>query len=377
MKKLILQAVVFMLACLAASGQRLVVESDTVEGNLLQQIDEEQNAAKKLELLEQFAREFPNHEAVTWVLSHLQADSLEKKNYDRVLQLATRILALDPDDVAAAHYALRAVEAKGEPELVRIWSQQTALVARRVMKSPRPDDPDEETDWKARTDFARQVEMYTEYSLYFAALNSKDSKLRSELIQALETRNPKSEYLAQMRSPQLGIARQVDLEEAVRAAEASFEKGEYTIDTLYMAATYYMQKRTEPAKITSYGVRLLDMMETAAKPAEMADADWEKRRIEVLGQTNWMVGIIFSSQERFAEADKYLRVAIQHIKDRDMLAGAYYHLGYVNYRIAESGERIRIHDAVKFTTMCSEISSAVQLQASENLKSMKLQYALP
>ena len=59
-----------------------------------------------------------------------------------------------------------------------------------------------------------------------------------------------------------------------------------------------------------------------------------------------------------------------------MLAGAYYHLGYVNYRIAEAGERIRIHDAIRFTQQCIAINSAVQAQATENLKAMKAEYAL-
>ena len=59
-----------------------------------------------------------------------------------------------------------------------------------------------------------------------------------------------------------------------------------------------------------------------------------------------------------------------------MLAGAYYHLGYVNYQIAEAGERIRIHDAVRFTKDCININSAVQYQATENLKAMKAEYGL-
>jgi hypothetical protein len=59
-----------------------------------------------------------------------------------------------------------------------------------------------------------------------------------------------------------------------------------------------------------------------------------------------------------------------------MIAGALYHLGYVNFRIAEAGERIRIHDAVKFTEQCVAIPSAVQRQAQENLRSMKAEYNL-
>jgi len=376
MGTLILRLALLAALCLSASAQRLFVESDTVEGQLLQQIDAEQSEQKKVALLEKFATEFPNHEAVTWVLSHLQAAALEAKDYDKVLEIATRILAVDPDDVSAAHSALRAVEAKKDPDLIRRWSTQTSTIARRVING-KPRDDEESEDYKAKVEFARQVETYTEYSLYFAAVNAGDEKVKTGLIETLEARNPKSEYLAQMRTSQAAVVRQVDLEEAVRAAEESFEKGNFNIDQLFMVASYHMQRRTSPEKVVSYGIKLLEMLETAPRPQGVSQDDWNNRLHDMMGQTNWMVGLIFSTQEKYALADQYLRNALKDIKNQDMVAGALYHLGYVNYRIAEEGDRIRIHDAVKFTADCAKIPSAVQTQAAENLKSMKSEYALP
>jgi tetratricopeptide (TPR) repeat protein len=359
-----------------ASAQRLFVESDTVEGQLLQQIDAEKDEAKRVALLEKFANDFPNHEAVTWVLSNLQSAALQSKEYDKVLEIATRILALDPDDVAAAHNALRAVEAKKDPELVRRWSSQTSTIAKRVIATPARDDEEAE-DHKAKVEFAQQVDIYTEYSLYAAALSSTDEKVKTGLIETLETRNPKSEYLAQMRTSQAAVVRQVDAEEAVRFGEESFAKGNYNIDQMFMVASYHMQRRSNPDKVVLFGLKLLEVVETTPKPAGISDDDWQAHIHDIAGQTNWMVGLIFSTQEKYALADKHLRAALNDIKNQDMVAGALYHLGYVNYKIAESGDRIRIHDAVKFTADCAKIQSAVQAQAAENLKSMKAEYALP
>jgi tetratricopeptide (TPR) repeat protein len=378
MRRLILCALLLVCGYATCPAQGIYVDSDTVEGQLLQEIDAQPDMAKKLQLLERFAREFPNHEAVVWVLSHLQSAALENKDYDRVLELATRILSVDPDDLASAHNALRAVEAKGETEFIQRWAKQTSVIARRVMKSKPPDDPESEADWKAKVEFAKQVEVYTEYSLYFAALQAQDARKKSELIEALEQRNPKSEYLAHMRTSQAVVVRQVDAEEAVRSAEASFEKGEYNIDQLFMVSAHYMRRGTDPEKVVAYGTKLLEMMPDAAKPDGMSDPDWEARRTDILGQTNWMVGLIHSTQERFGLADKFLRASLEHIRtNNDMVAGALYHLGYANYRLAEAGDRVRIHEAVKFTFECSKIQSAVQAQAAENLKSMKAEYALP
>jgi hypothetical protein len=220
------------------------------------------------------------------------------------------------------------------------------------------------------------VEQYTEYSLYFASLQTKDVKTRSNLIETLEQRNPTSEYLAQMRTSHNPVVRQVDIEEAVLAAEAQFQKGEWNEDLLLMVTTHYMQKQKEPAKIISYSAKLLEILETKGKPEDIADSEWNTKKRNMIGSANWMIGLLSSTQEKFAEADRYLRAALPYLTNTDMLAGAYYHLGYVNYRIAEAGERIRIHDAIRFTQQCIAINSAVQAQATENLKAMKAEYAL-
>ena len=89
-----------------------------------------------------------------------------------------------------------------------------------------------------------------------------------------------------------------------------------------------------------------------------------------------MAGLLFSTQEKFAAADKHLRAAVPYLSNSDMLAGAYYHLGYVNYRMAEAGERIKVHEAIRFTQQCIAIDSAVQRQAMENLKAIRAEYGL-
>src|SRR5947199_5424981 len=102
MKKVLRAAVLSLLVCVLAPAQKLFVESDTQEGQLLQQIDLEENAAKKLALLETFSKQYPNHEAMSWVLGQLQSSYLGQKDYDKVFAAGTKVLGLDPDDVSAA-----------------------------------------------------------------------------------------------------------------------------------------------------------------------------------------------------------------------------------------------------------------------------------
>ena len=362
----------------AAFSQQLLIEVDTQEGQLLQQIDEEKESAKKVVLLEKFAAQFPNHEAVTWVLGNLQVHYLGAQQYDKVFEAGTRILGIDPTEVAAAHQCLKAAEAMKDVRLMKIWSVQASNVARRVMQLKRPEYGDEQqvAEWKQKVDFARQVEQYTEYALYFAATQAKDSKLKANLIESLEQRNPMSEYLAHMRTAHTTAVRQVDVEEAVAAAEQQFTKGEFDEDALFMVATHLMNKRRDSDKVVLYSQKITEILASKAKPEGMSDADWQAKKANMLGTANWMAGVLSSTQEKFAQADKFLRSAVPYLQNSDMLAGAYYHLGYVNYRLAEAGERTRIHDALHFTKLCMGINSAVQYQASENLKAMKAEYAI-
>jgi hypothetical protein len=142
-------------------------------------------------------------------------------------------------------------------------------------------------------------------------------------------------------------------------------------------ATHLMQQRRNPEKVVSYSLKLMEMLATAAKPEDITPAQWGVKKRNMLGTSHWMIGLLYSTQNQYQLADKHLRLALPYLSNSDMLAGAYYHLGYVNYQIAEAGERIRIHDAVRFTKDCMNINSAVQYQATENLKAMKAEYGLP
>lgn len=376
MIKFIHRALMLLMIGTAAFSQKLVIEVDTQEGQLLQQIDSEASVAKKQAMLEQFASLFQNHEAINWVLGQLQVSYVTDGRFDRVLEIGTRLLGLDPDDVSAAHNCLKAAEGKKDVDLIRRWSDQTTLIARKVKQAKKPEDPEELEDWKHKVEYAKQVEQYSEYAVYFAAVQARDSKIKSKLIENLEQKNPNSEYLAQLRTSQTQVVRQVDIEEAVAAAEASFRKGEYNIDSLVMVANHLMAKRRDPDKVIAYSNKTVEMLSVALKPSEMSEADWDAKKSQMIGAASWMMGLLYSTQEKFVMADRALRQALPNLKSSDMIAGALYHLGYVNYRLAEAGERIRIHDAVRYTTECIAINSAVQQQAIENLKSMKAEYNL-
>src|SRR5436309_2906842 len=105
--------VLFIAFAVAAIGQRHKIEevnAEKPEGKLLQQIMQENDEGKKAALLDQFAGEFPKHEATPFVLEQLQGIYVKGNNPDKTIAAGDKLLALDPGDPEAAIQCLKAAE---------------------------------------------------------------------------------------------------------------------------------------------------------------------------------------------------------------------------------------------------------------------------
>src|SRR4051794_22679238 len=87
---------------LAAYGQRHKtpeeVDAEKPEGKILQQIMQENDATKKIPLLEQFATQFPKADQTPWVLEQLQSLYVKANQPDQVIAAGDKLLAVDPED---------------------------------------------------------------------------------------------------------------------------------------------------------------------------------------------------------------------------------------------------------------------------------------
>ncbi len=150
---------------------------------------------RKLPYRRNSSRSIRSHEAARWVEEQLLAAYLKANQADKALAMGDQLAALPPECVEDAQATLKAAEMKKDPDLVLKWSAKTSELAQKVVASPQPKEADEVENWKARVDYARQVNTYTEYSLYAMALQTADAQKQVALIEALQQRNPKSEYL--------------------------------------------------------------------------------------------------------------------------------------------------------------------------------------
>jgi len=170
--KLITFGAALVLAALPAFAQpsNLEINTETPEGQLLEKIGTEEDVTQKVQLLEQFVQQYPNHAAIKWVLAQLPPAYAKLNQPDKSLAACEKMLAKDPTNAAGAHACLKTAEAQKDPELIKKWALLTHDAARKAVAAPKPkfEYEDEEEEWKQTIDFAKQVGTYSEYSLYAA-----------------------------------------------------------------------------------------------------------------------------------------------------------------------------------------------------------------
>jgi hypothetical protein len=378
MKRTCILLAALLIAAASAAAQRhklTSINAETPEGQLLQSIATEADAAKKLELMEKFTAQHPKHEAAGWVLTQMQKGYVETGNFDKVVSTGETLLAMDPDDTDAAYANLKAAEKKQDADAILKWSNATSAAARKAAAGTKPDDM-EEADWKHAVDYAKQVDTYTEYAIYAAALQSADPAKVLSLTEALEQRNPQSQYLPQILGKYAASARQANqLDQAVALGDRALARNQVSDDLLLLMADYSLNRK-QPDKVIVYTTKLIEASAAQSKPDGLSDADWQKKRDTTLGLAHWMQGITHASQSRFAQADKSLRAALPLIQGNAQLSGpALFYLGLANYKMAQSGKNTElIREALRFSQQSAAIPGPFQGQAATNVKAIRSQY---
>lgn len=379
MRVLALVAALLLVAA-PASPQRhkFTINTETPEGQLLAQIGQEEDPAKKLALLEQFAAQHPKHEGIGWVYSQLVPAYTKAGQPDKALAAGDKLLAMDPGDLETAHAALQAAEAKKDPEAVLTWAVKVSDLARKVAQSEKPQDEDEAEEWKRRVDFAKQLDVYTEYSLYAMALQTTDPAKKIALSETLQQHSPQSQYLPQITGQLFAAYVQAgDSQKAVALAEKLIEKDQTNEDMMLFVADSHRQQQKEPDKVYALCATVLEVVKTKPKPEDVAEAAWEQRQVQISGRAHYISGMTYAAESKWAQADEALRAALPGIKDsQHMTAEALFYLGLANFRLGERGDTNRIIDAVRFNEQCAAIPGPYQSRARTNLKAIRAQYRI-
>ncbi|MGE5644560.1 MAG: hypothetical protein ACM336_02090 [Acidobacteriota bacterium] len=362
-------------ATAAAQRHKLDINTETPEGQLLQNIGNESDEAKKLALLEDFAAKYPQHSGAAWVYEQMVATYVKAGQPDKALAAGDKLIALDPDDVEAAYACLQAAEASKDAALVIKWSNATSQAARKLAALPKPTAESEAEGWARNVDYARQMVVRTEYSLYATMLQVADPKQKVALGEALESRNPESQYLPQMADQRFQAYVQAgETAKGIALAEKTVAAGKGTVEML-LALAGNSNANKQPAQAIAFAKKAIEAAESKPKPEGVADADWAKWKTQITGRAHWTAGLAYAGENNWAAADKELRAALPGVKGSpEMEAEALFYAGLANYKLAAAGQTERARDALKFSEQCAAIPGRFQQQARANAKAIRGQY---
>ena len=359
----------FIAGGLTAQRAKPVFDPETKDGLLIQHIQQETDAAERLRYMEQFVVQYPSHPAAGWVYDQLQPIYFSLKEWDQAIHIGTLRLAIEPENLEAGKIALRAAEAKQDPELTAKWADRVWRVASGIAATGGPAAAD-----------ARSAVSYAEFCLFSAAEHTADLRTRIDLLQALEQRDPASPYARKLPVEYFEIYRQLGPEEkAAEMAEKVLQTEATNIDAILFLAEYRFHKDSpkEREKVVALTAKAIEILETKGRPESESEAGWQVKKAQALGTAYYIGGVSSSLNGGFARADAMLRSALPYLKDPGMEAVALYHLGIANYRLADKGGGpLRSMDALKFMRRCAAIKSPYQEQAARSIEAIKVEYNL-
>jgi tetratricopeptide (TPR) repeat protein len=352
MKSCLVTLVLLALPALA-QRQNFVINVGTPEGQQLQSIGQESDEAKKVALMEDFLGKYPKHEGAGWVCGQLELVYLQQKQFDKALDAADKVYSGIPNDLDLAYNAIKAGEGKNDPAQVKKWAERTADVAQKMTASGKaPADADE----KADLDHAKEVGTYAEYSLYAAALKSRDAKVIVDLAESLEKANPKSQYMWLVSTNYLRALGPKGCAAAGRLAAADSKNAEAL---LFEADCSWRGGRADG--VTASASRALEAL--SSRPKVEGGNEGGK-----IGNANFFIGIGNAMQQRWGPANKALRAALPAVKGESIYeANALFNLGMANYTLGKAiGDKGQMREGLHFFEQAAAIKSNVQDQASRN-----------
>lgn len=372
-----LRQLILALICASSFAQRhpLTVDTETPEGQMLHAIGSEQDTAKRTAMLEQFVSQHGNHASSAWALEQLIAAYAASNNPAKAAEAGDKLLQKDPGDLASAVAVLKAFEGISDGAAVQKWSAIASQLAREDLAKPKPADAAEAEDWARNQEYVKQVNAYADYALLNQSIKASDPKQALDLAAELERRSPDSPYVPQAQYAAFVALRKAGREsEAVALAEKLLVKDPKNEELLLVAADHAM-KNKQNDKTIDYATRLVDVMSAKQKPEQMTDEDWRKRRDTLLAVGNWMAGVTYATQNKYAQADKSLRQALPLLTDEQMKAAALFHLGVANFRLGETGGSTpRIKEALAFSQQCAAIKSPYTAGAQKNVSAIRTKY---
>src|SRR5580698_1222111 len=242
------------------------------------------------------------------------------------------------DDIDGAYKDLNAaVEAKKSPAEIKPLAVAVLTIAAKT-----PGDA-----------HAKEVAAQAEYALLSAAIASQQPAEQIDLLGALETANPKSEYMASGYPYYLNALARVAPAKFGAAADKAVANFPDNQDVLIGAA--------DDALAAKQNDRAMNYAGKALAAKGKADA-------ATIGRMHYIIGLVSATKNQFGPCDRELRAA-QPSLSGGALGTALYYLGFCNFQLgSQIQSKDRMMQGQKFMDQSAATAGPMQAQAANTSK---------
>jgi tetratricopeptide (TPR) repeat protein len=295
---------------------------------------------------------------------------LSQKNYDKVFDYGDKLFAVDPDNFANALNMIRAASETHNAERVLSYGEKSADILQRFKAAPPPAGTSPE-DWEGQKRNTLEANkdgiVYVLQVVMSGSYPQKDASRYAAVLTKLADVIPDPAYAAQA----LGVAATAyqqaqNTPKMLEVANSLLAKDPNNLGMLLLLSDYYSEKGEQLDKADAYARKVLSNLETAQKPAGLADEQWATEKTLQKGLALSTLGQVSMQKKQNAQAIVNLRAAAPLLKSNDTsYARNQYRLGFALLNLKKTAE------AKEAFVQAASVNSVYRALAQEKVKEIE------
>jgi tetratricopeptide (TPR) repeat protein len=288
------------------------------------------------------------------------------KQYDKAFEYGDKLFARDPDNYANAVNMVRAATEKGDTDKLFTYGEKANSIVLNYKNSAPPSGTSAD-DWaRAKSDKLASLKDDQEYikeALLNGAYNTKDPAQKADYFLRFAKMYPDTpegeQALTLAASSYLQAQNRPKMQEVANGALA---RNPNDIGMLLLLADDYAEKGDQLDKAESYAKKAASLVDTAKKPDNLSDEQWQQQTSVQKGWAFSSLGQVNLQKKQETQAVENLLKAAPLLKSSaGMYARNQYRLGYAYLNLKKNA------DATKAFTEAASVDSPYKAMAQQKL----------
>lgn len=334
---LLLSFLLLLAAAPALAQKKYKVVPDSPEERALLEIQGETEAAKRIEMLDDFGKKFSSSEALPYTYQLYLAAYLQLNQLDKAIEFGEKAADADSEDIAVLVNLVRASQGMGDFARIHKWTAAAAPLVQKALAN-RPPDLDDD-DWKRRQQTLKSYTEFLEYSLFDAATRDQSPE-KLKYIDSFAQLFPQSERQKKMPAIYaLAYGQANNVPKMMEYAEKAIATEPDNESMLLLVADSYVGQRIKLNEALDLARRLQKVMDAKTKPEGVNDVDWTRYLNTYQGGARSVVGRVLMLQEKTAPAIPELQAAAKMLEgNAPSLGPVLYFLGFAYAKLLRYNE---------------------------------------